>query len=414
MQKHKKIGIIIDYLENYQKEKNKTERNNIKFNNKRIDINTENKNQLKKDLCENNANKKIKSYNSESESSNEIKQSKEDITEMLKHIEPKGIKNIKGTCYMNTVLQCFFHVEELTEYFLENDMNDKSYFDDKPFSKSYLSVINGLINNKNSFDPKEFYNSLKSINDEYDKYGNDPKNVVYDILLNIHQEEIGSEKSVKLNKNIEKTEKEKLFNYYKEQEEDNTSIISKLFSWCHQNMKRCDNCDEKFFDFEYDNIFLFYLEKISKEKYKNKNGRLNLERDCFSNMFCSKKGSFFCPYCKKNTNGLIEDFICILPKYLIIILDRGKDDNFECPFKFVKTIDLSNFTEIICETNNEKNNFEYELLCVTYLNKKPSHTIAFCKHFNGKYYLFDDEELDEIEFEKIKENKPFLLFYKRV
>ena len=69
------------------------------------------------------------------------------ISLLLNSVKPQGLVNIKGSCYLNTVLQCLFHVKPLTLYFLE----EKSNFYDNSFAKDYLSVIDGLIHSKNSF-----------------------------------------------------------------------------------------------------------------------------------------------------------------------------------------------------------------------------------------------------------------------
>ena len=45
--------------------------------------------------------------------------SEEDELYYLSKIKPKGLKNIDGTCYMNSTLQCFYHIKDLTDYFLK-------------------------------------------------------------------------------------------------------------------------------------------------------------------------------------------------------------------------------------------------------------------------------------------------------
>ena len=38
----------------------------------------------------------------------------------LSKMKPKGLLNLGGCCYMNATLQCFYHIKELTYYFLDN------------------------------------------------------------------------------------------------------------------------------------------------------------------------------------------------------------------------------------------------------------------------------------------------------
>ena len=59
----------------------------------------------------------------------------DDEFEYLSKIKPKGLQNLGGCCYMNSTLQCFFHIKEFTDYFLKNKKNikKKRWFDFKRF-----------------------------------------------------------------------------------------------------------------------------------------------------------------------------------------------------------------------------------------------------------------------------------------
>lgn len=69
----------------------------------------------------------------------------EDEFENLIKIKPKGLKNLGGCCYMNSTLQCFFHIKEFTNYFLKN----KKYILKKRglISEGLLDTIEGLTKN---------------------------------------------------------------------------------------------------------------------------------------------------------------------------------------------------------------------------------------------------------------------------
>ena len=329
--------------------------------------------------------------------------------------EPRGLVNIGGTCYMNTVLQCFYHIKELSENLLRVENKNKRYFDNKPFTKSYLTVVKGLLNEQKSsyaFEPDKFLNSLIRINQGYrNVFGSDPKDVVSDILFQIHQELSKQDKLIQLNKYYDPRERMQLFDFYKKQEEEDPTIISKLFNWCNQMKKKCLNCNNEFYDFQYEFMLFFYLEKIYKDQSMGYT-RLDLVKNCFENTFKKNIDYITCPYCRKKVKGEIENCICVLPKYFIIILDRGTNDKFNCFINFDEIIDINKFTNQI---DTPKYCPIYELLCATFLIGRSGygHTVAVCKE-KDKYYLFNDAYTKICKIEDFKNEKPFLLFYKRI
>ena len=122
--------------------------------------------------------------------------------------------------------------------------------------------------------------------------------------------------------------------------------------------------------------------------------------------------TFSCPTCKDNKNCKVSYKLCVLPKYMIIILDRGKNDSFDCHVDFDYNIDIQKYTEQI---EDEKHNTKYELIASTFLYgaSGAGHTVAFCKHFDNNYYLFNDSSFYLEELNKLKNNKAFLLFFER-
>lgn len=346
----------------------------------------------------------------DSKSIMEEEEKDEDINE-LKNAKPKGLINIRGTCYLNTVLQCFFHIENLSKYFLKH----KKEFSEKPISKAYCSVILGLIEpNPNAFMPLEFKKAMQNINPNYDKFGNDPKDVAMDIIYNINEEMLGGESSFQLNNTIDRCNKKDLFDYYKNEQDRTKTIISESFGWMKQIEKKCNYCHKITYDFISEFIFIFNLAKIYKNNYQKRNIETNIN-NCFEHYFKPEKKEFTCQnkICNKaNNNACVYNKICILPKYIFIILDRGKNDHFNCHVNFDVTLDIKKFSE---QNGNENISTGYILIGATFLKGKSGagHTVAFCRHFDEEYYLFDDSYCKKEKLKNLIKDKAFLLFYKR-
>jgi hypothetical protein len=253
-----------------------------------------------------------------------------------------------------------------------------------------------------------FKRELIKINTDYNKFGNDPKDFMIDFMFYINKELLGDEQSFILKNEINKTNKIKLFQFYREEFQRSQTIITELFGWFKQIEKNCLFCKQKTYEFIIDTNFIFNLQKIC-EDMKNRNLRLI---DCFKNYFSEEIKKFTCKNCRNiNKNGKVSNKICMLPNYLIIILDRGKDDEFNCNIDFGYKIDLNDVTEQI----EDKSNTNYNLIAATFLygTSGAGHTVAFCKHFDGQYYIFDDTNYYIEELKNLKKNKPFIIIYEK-
>ena len=80
--------------------------------------------------------------------------------DFLKKIKPKGLLNLGGCCYMNATLQCFYHIKELTYYFLDNKKEIKRK--NGVLSLGYLDLVEGLskINKETRYVPQKFKGCL--------------------------------------------------------------------------------------------------------------------------------------------------------------------------------------------------------------------------------------------------------------
>ena len=185
------IGTIIKYGTDYDNNLN-IEDNNINNNNNNIIITDNKKNTLKNNF---------------------------------KSCPNIGLQNIGATCYMNSTLQCFCHIEKFVEFFkytktLENK-KDK-------LSSSFKILIDNLWPNnfnpsspefKKYYSPDEFKNKISKMNPLFEGIAaNDAKDLVNFIIMTLHLE---LNKITKVNENqidgiIDQTNKELIKQIFKE------------------------------------------------------------------------------------------------------------------------------------------------------------------------------------------------------
>ena len=120
------------------------------------------------------------------------------------------------------------------------------------------------------------------------------------------------------------------------------------------------------------------------------------------------QNAIYCNKCNGTRNAKMCNEIIKSPNVLIIILNRGKGNIFECDVDFPLQLNLNNY---IKETNSPKN---YELIgVISHLGKSSmeGHFIAYCRHFDFNWYIFNDGIVKSINVEKELKGTPYILFY---
>ena len=108
-----------------------------------------------------------------------------------------------------------------------------------------------------------------------------------------------------------------------------------------------------------------------------------------------------------------------MPKILIIVLNRGKNNQFKVNIDFNQELNLENYYQKLKYNINELNHEacpKYNLLCDTILEKDyypgKGHTIAFATDYQGKYTIYNDNKIIYNEkFQNIKNKDVYILFY---
>ena len=337
-------------------------------------------------------------------------------------IKPKGLENLGGCCYMNSTLQCLYHIKEFTNYIFKNRKTIQK--NNGLISTGLLDTFEGLSkqdSNKNYYSPKKFLNNLIETDDSFKgSKGNDSGDLLSTILTAC-QEELGQDSDPQ-DMSLDQKQENLIFSDLFHKNIQVPSIIYELFSFYIRIKNICFECGAIYYSINIDYMIIFNLEQVfrmnSNDLTTSSYNRVVSIENCLST-FSFNKSSFclkgiLCKYCNKVSNKFSVKSFATLPKYLIMVMYRGKDEKFECKIDFKEYLDLKESYYNVKGVPIEKST-KYSLFCGTILygSKGYGHTVAFCKHFDNKYYIFNDTYTRETDFIEIQNQKIYLLIYKK-
>ena len=408
-------------------EKIEVKNNNKKETNVQGPVKVEEEKKEKENKKEENQNKEDPNKAKEKKDSEKVKDDKkqENVKQYITNeISPRGLNNIGSTCYMNSVLQNLYHVYDLSNELLKlyaKNEESREKLEKLPMTSALLEVIIELSYGKeSSMSPHKFKKIIGK--DELFRYfeANDSKTLTLYVLDNLNKE---------LNENKIITENENLISKirtYKEKDAENivklfnenyNSLIGDLFNGLKVTNYVCLKCKNCVKNYQIFNIITFNIEKTFLLKYnKNSIKKMNNLKvdifDCFqlelkTNQF-NGDNQLFCEKCNQSNDGESNNKFIIAPKIMIINLDRGMSNRFNCDVKFPVELDINRYIEI-----KGKN---YQLIgTIEHLGPsgQSGHFIANCKHFDGNWYIFSDSSIYTTKNNYQKYGIPYLLFYRR-
>ena len=336
-------------------------------------------------------------------------------------IPPRGLNNIGATCYMNSVLQCLYHIYDLSKEILKliNNQNmTKEIFQKMPMTSAFLEVVYNLsFSEKRAISPHNF-KEIISKNDSFKNYeANDSKNLTLYVLDTMNKEFNDNKIQIKYAdnplRNYNEKEAESTIKFFNE---NYNSIIGDLFNGLKVTDYICSTCRNTVKNYQLFNIITCsiektFLDKDEKTPIKDRILQINI-MDCFK--FEQKEKIFngnnqiYCVKCNQSRDGISINKIIFAPKILILFLDRGYNNTFICDVLFPETLDINNYLEM-----KGKN---YKLIgVIEHLGKsgETGHFIANCKHFDGNWYIFSDSSIYPTKNKYQKYGVPYLLFYRR-
>jgi ubiquitin C-terminal hydrolase len=351
---------------------------------------------------------------------------------------------------MNAVLQCFYHVKILT-----NELLNYGNFLNNTISLAYYDVIYKLsFGSQNAADPTLFKNAISSNPLFSGIQANDSKDLILYFFETIDKEltflndnnKCRTPKYINRIRDMKNYQNKELMNIIYSFDNCHKSIISDLFYGFTCNKMTCKRCKEDLVNYQIFNLLFFPIEAVynfCKEKNPQRNANTYNSRpttnnvygnfyngysgyshgtnsnkkvniyDCFdyekTDVTFTGDNKIYCNKCKTLNDSLGNSKIYSSPHILILILDRGKGNQFECEVEFNETLNIRKYVD-----RNDICPVEYNLIgIISHLGESNmnGHFIADCKHFDNKWYTFNDSIVSGPYASFQKHGTPYISFY---
>ena len=314
-----------------------------------------------------------------------------------------GLQNIGQTCYMNSTIQCLSNISELSDYLINNYNNYN--FNDHPLTTAYYYLLCELFVNKDNkkyINPKDFKTILGDLNPLFQGFqAADSKDLLFFLIERLHTElnkkrvdnDIIIQKDFSTMEFESRNENIMLKNFINEFTLSHNSIISDNFYGVLRSIMTCDGCNVTKYSFQTFNMQIFVLKKLKDDKkmalgqYCDKLTLMDAFLYSGKEELLIGENMIYCNNCRKLTSGKNKQDFYMLPKILIIVLNRGKNNiDFNEEFDIPEYLDFTN-QNIVINTNSY---MKYYLTSVIkHLGESGSngHFIAYVR--NGKSNIFN-------------------------
>ena len=350
-----------------------------------------------------------------------------------------GLQNVGQTCYMNSTIQCLSNIKFLSDYLINH--YGKLDVKTKPLAVAFSSLVYDLFTTEKKYiAPKLFKKIIGKLNPLFEgMHAADAKDLIFFLLEKLHQE-LNKITNIKEETNIDYVQLEKdsfdenkmLQHFIKDYTEKNKSIISDTFYGIIRSTMKCNNCGKIKYSFQTFNLLIFQLKNIKEYNQKILHNKDDYKISIYDAFDCDKKeeildgeNMIYCNSCKGLNPGTHQQIIYSLPKVLIIILNRGRNNqDFNEEFIFPPKLDLSIENYVVLNKSSIFNTHFYLQCVITHLGESGAggHFIAYCRNGPEEGFLCYNDAVvskatvDDAMASKISENEyekrtPYILVY---
>ena len=348
---------------------------------------------------------------------------------------PAGLLNVGQSCYMNATIECLSNIKEFSSRLLQKYGNFE--VETQPLCLSFSSLLYDLFHTKEKYiAPKLFKEIIGKLNPLFEgNHAADAKDLIFFIIETLHKEILGPNKNNSnnevdfLQQEMNSQDEQKMLNDFLKEYNSSRTLVSNIFYGINRSVMKCFGCGICKYSFQTFNLLIFPLKKVKNYKIKRNGSVKNLDLNLYDAFNCEQEeeklegeNMIYCNRCRKLSPGSHKQDIYGTPQVLIIILNRGRNNqDFNEEFRFDEFLDF-NSTNIIVNQSSYKKYF----LCgiITHLGESGSggHFIAYCRNdCNSGFYCYNDHAVSQVSVidamatkissRDIEKKTPYILLY---
>jgi ubiquitin C-terminal hydrolase len=315
-------------------------------------------------------------------------QSENPLIAGITYPHPAGLLNVGQSCYMNATIECLSNIRSLSNNLLLN--YGKFDIDKQPMCVSYSSLLYDLLHTKEAhIKPILFKQIIGKMNPLFEgNHAADAKDLILFIIETLHNElkkpSIQNDKEIDFaQQEIDAQNEQKMLKDFIVEYNLNQTIVSNKFYGVNRAIMKCNACQLTKYSFQTFNLLIFPLKKVKEYKQKNKGFFSRLDLNLYDAFLCEQEGEtldgenmIYCNNCRQLAPGFHKQDFYTLPPILIIILNRGRNNqDFNEEFRFDEILDFTD-KNIIQNNNSYKKYYLYGI--ITHLGESGSGGPLYC------------------------------------